>query len=99
GDKHENLDLADLGEVMRERAYPIVIEALERSLERFRVHIDVWFKERSLYEDGKVEDVLAKLTELGYVYEHEGAQWLRTTDFGDSRDRPIIRSHGAKEPT
>jgi arginyl-tRNA synthetase len=99
GDKHADLPFDELGEVMRERAYPIVIEALESSLERFRVHIDVWFKERDLYEQGNVEATLAKLTELGYVYEHEGAQWLRTTDFGDARDRPIIRSHGAKEPT
>jgi arginyl-tRNA synthetase len=99
GDKHAGLPFDELGEVMRERAYPIVIDALERSLERFRVHIDVWYKERDLYEQGKVEEVLAKLTELGYVYEDGGAQWLRTTAFGDARDRPIIRSFGAKEPT
>jgi arginyl-tRNA synthetase len=61
--------------------------------------MDVWFKERSLYEGGKVEETLSKLEERGFVFEHEGAKWLRSTEFGDSRDRPIVRSFGAKEPT
>lgn len=99
GDPHADLPPDELGEVMRERAYPLVIEAIEATLERFRIHMDVWFKERDLYEQGRVEAVLARLSELGYIYEHEGAKWLRTTDFGDSRDRPIVRSFGAKEPT
>ena len=99
GDRYADTPLDELGEIMRELAYPIVIEGIERTLERFRVRMDVWFKERELYEQGKVEEVLARLEELGYVYEHEGAKWLRTTDFGDSRDRPVVRSFGAKEPT
>jgi arginyl-tRNA synthetase len=93
------MSLEELGDVMRERAYPVVIRWIEDSLERFRVHMDVWFKERSLYEGNKVDEVLALLEEAGYVYEHEGAKWLRTTDFGDTRDRPVVRSFGAKEPT
>ncbi|HYZ93638.1 MAG TPA: arginine--tRNA ligase [Actinomycetota bacterium] len=99
GEGYAQLPFEELGEKMRELAYPIVIDGIERSLERFRVHMDVWFKERELYELGKVDDVLRKLEDLGYVYEQEGAKWLRTTDFGDSRDRPVVRSFGAKEPT
>jgi arginyl-tRNA synthetase len=99
GDRYADLPLGELGGVMRERAYPLVIEKIEASLERFRIHMDVWFKERSLYEGGKVDEVLSKLEELGFVYEQDGAKWLRSTDFGDSRDRPVVRSFGAKEPT
>jgi arginyl-tRNA synthetase len=84
---------------MRERSYPIVIGWIERSLERFGVHIDVWFKERDLYGRGEVDKVLALLDEAGYIYEEGGAKWLRSTAFGDSRDRPVVRSFGAKEPT
>lgn len=99
GERYADVPLDELGDVMRERAYPLVIEQIEASLERFRIHMDVWFKERSLYEAGKVDAVLAKLEELGFVYEQEGAKWLRSTEFGDSRDRPVVRSFGAKEPT
>lgn len=99
GDERKEMSLDDLGELMRERAYPIVIRWIETSLERFRVHMDVWFKERSLYEDGRVEHVLSKLEEAGFIYEQEGAKWLRSTEFGDSRDRPVVRSFGEKEPT
>jgi arginyl-tRNA synthetase len=99
GDKHASLELDELGEVMRELAYPIVIRGIEESLERFGIHMDVWFKERELYEQGKVDETLVKLEEAGFVYESEGAKWLRSTEFGDSRDRPVVRSFGAKEPT
>jgi arginyl-tRNA synthetase len=99
GDRYADLSADERGEVMRERAYPIVIEGIESSLERFRIHMDVWFKERDLYASGKVEEALAKLEERGFVYEHEGAKWLRSTEFGDARDRPVVRSFGAKEPT
>jgi arginyl-tRNA synthetase len=99
GDAHAALPLDELGELMRERAYPIVIRWLESSLDRFRVRMDVWFKERDLYEQGKVDDVLGRLESTGHVYEHEGAKWLKSTEFGDTRDRPVVRSFGAKEPT
>jgi arginyl-tRNA synthetase len=99
GDRYADLPSDELGDVMRELAYPIVMDWIATSLERFRVHIDVWSKERELYETGKIEEVVDALTQRGYTYEHEGATWLRTTEFGDARDRPVIRSHGAKEPT
>ena len=58
------------------------------------VHFDTWFSERTLHERGEVADVLAQLTAKGFVYEHDGARWLRTTDFGDQRDRVLVRSDG-----
>ncbi|MGH2990292.1 MAG: arginine--tRNA ligase [Solirubrobacterales bacterium] len=72
-------------------------EAARATLERFGVRFDAWFSERSLYEDGKVDAALADLRGRGHIYESEGAVWLRTTEFGDDKDRVLIRSDG--EPT
>jgi arginyl-tRNA synthetase len=99
GDRHASLPFGELGEVMRELAVPIVKDRIKDSLERFRVHMDVWFNERDLYEAGKVNEVIDKLDELGYVYEEGGAKWLRATELGDSRDRVLVRSFGEKTPT
>ncbi|MFP5224510.1 MAG: arginine--tRNA ligase [Actinomycetota bacterium] len=62
------------------------------TLETFGVVFDKWFSERSLHEQGAVQRVVELLAELGHTYEHEGATWLRTTDFGDDKDRVIVRS-------
>ena len=72
----------------------LMIAGLKASLERFRVHFDVWFSERSLHESGAIDAALGRLREQGHVYDSEGAVWLRTTDFGDDRDRVLIRSSG-----
>jgi arginyl-tRNA synthetase len=69
---------------------------MRASLERFGVHFDVWFSERTLHESGAVEHALDELRAHGHVFEADGAVWLRTTDFGDDRDRVLIRSNGEK---
>ena len=66
-------------------------------LESMHVVFDTWFSEAGLVETGAVEETLAELDKSGHVYQHEGATWLRTTTFGDDKDRPLIRSDG--EPT
>jgi arginyl-tRNA synthetase len=86
----------DLDELGR-RATAAMRERIEATLERFRVHYDTWFSERSLHDAGKVEAALDELRGSGHVYESEGAIWLRTTEFGDDKDRVLIRSNG--EPT
>ena len=65
---------------------------MRQTLETFGVHFDVWFSERSLHEEGAVARVVDVLRGLGHVYDAEGATWLRTTDFGDEKDRVIVRS-------
>ena len=71
-----------------------VVQSLEDDLARVGVQFDTWFSERTLHERGEVVDVLAQLTEKGFVYERDGARWLRSTDFGDQRDRVLVRSDG-----
>ncbi len=82
-----------------ELAYGFQLGEIQASLERFNVHFDVWFSERDLHErvDGKpslVDEAVDRLREQGHVFDDEGAVWVRTTDFGDDKDRVIRRSNG-----
>ncbi len=67
---------------------------IRKSLEDFGVEFDVYFHEDSLHKSGAVDHAVERLRELGHVFEADGAVWLRTTTFGDDRDRVIIRSNG-----
>ncbi len=66
----------------------------DQDLKAFDVGFDVYFLESSLYSDGKVDAAVARLIEKGHTYEHEGALWLRTTDFGDDKDRVMRKTDG-----
>jgi arginyl-tRNA synthetase len=79
----------------REAAYALQLDQQRKVLGLFRTHFDVWASERALHESGAVERGLAKLREQGHVFEQDGAVWLRTTDFGDDKDRVLIRSDGS----
>jgi arginyl-tRNA synthetase len=72
----------------------LMLQSIRESLERFRVDFDVWFSERSLHDSGEVSAALDRLREQGHVFEKDGAVWLRTTDFGDDKDRVLVRSNG-----
>ncbi|EHJ08736.1 arginine--tRNA ligase [Staphylococcus simiae] len=67
---------------------------LKKDLSDFNTHFDNWFSETTLYEKGEILEVLAKMKELGYTYEADGATWLRTTDFKDDKDRVLIKKDG-----
>ncbi len=67
----------------------------DQDLTTFRVHFDRYYLESSLYDEGRVESTIQALRESGLVYEHEGAVWLRTTEFGDQKDRVMIKSDGS----
>ncbi len=83
-------------EGFRAHGYLLMLEEIKASLERFGVHFDVWFSERSLHEGGRIEHAIDELRAQGHVFDHEGAIWLRTTDFGDDKDRVLIKSDGEK---
>ena len=84
-------------ESLERRGVELMLEQVQATLERFRVAFDTWFSERSLYSRGEVELALKALDEGGHTYKHEDALWLRTTTFGDDKDRVLIRANG--EPT
>ncbi len=89
----EGVDPGDR-EKLEVRGIELMLEEVSRTLERFGVHFDNWFSERSVYAKGEVDEALAELEKRGHTYRSEDALWLRTTDFGDDKDRVLIRSNG-----
>ncbi len=81
-------------EDFREAAYKVQLAEQQSILETFHTKFDVWFSERSLHQSGAVEHGMEKLREQGHVFEQDGAVWLRTTDFGDDKDRVLIKENG-----
>jgi arginyl-tRNA synthetase len=81
-------------ESFREAAYKVQLAQQQGVLDTFNTHFDVWFSERSLHEAGAVEHAVEKLRTQGHVFDSEGAIWLRTTDFGDDKDRVITKANG-----
>ena len=84
----------------RERGYKLMLEDISHTCEDMRTTFDRWFSERSLYEKDEqgtspVERAFAKLREQGYLYEKDGALWFRSTDFGDDKDRVLVKADGA----
>ncbi|MBT0768133.1 arginine--tRNA ligase [Kineosporia sp. J2-2] len=80
----------------RELGYAIQLAENRQTLSDFGVEFDVWFSERTLHESGAVEAAVERLREQGHVFDSEGAIWLRTTDFGDDKDRVLIKADGEK---
>ncbi|HWJ84573.1 MAG TPA: arginine--tRNA ligase, partial [Cellulomonas sp.] len=81
-------------EAFRARGVELMFAEVKSSLHDFGVDFDVYFHEDSLHESGAVDRAVARLRELGHIFEADGATWLRTTDFGDDKDRVIIKSDG-----
>jgi arginyl-tRNA synthetase len=81
-------------ESFREAAYKVQLAEQQAVLDTFKTHFDVWFSERSLHEAGAVEHAVEKLRTQGHIFDSEGAIWLRTTDFGDDKDRVITKANG-----
>jgi arginyl-tRNA synthetase len=90
-----SLPESEQAEAFREAAYALQLEEQREVLALFRTHFDTWYSERSLHSSGAVERGMARLREQGHVFELDGATWLRTTDFGDDKDRVLIKADGA----
>jgi arginyl-tRNA synthetase len=85
---------AEAIETFRATGVELMFGEIRESLEEFGVHFDVFFHENSLYESGAVQKAIERLRGLGHIYEQDGAIWLRSTTFGDDRDRVVIKSDG-----
>ncbi|MFS0717058.1 arginine--tRNA ligase [Arthrobacter sp. 1P04PC] len=83
--------------VIRASAYQAQLKDIQQTLAEFGVAFDVYFSEQELHDAGAIASAVARLREQGHVYDDGGAVWLRTTDFGDDKDRVMIRANG--EPT
>ncbi|MDF2045188.1 arginine--tRNA ligase [Microbacterium sp. Kw_RZR3] len=88
------LDAEAKQEAFRELGVNFMFDEIKQSLHEFGVDFDVYFHENDLHNSGAVERAVARLRELGHIFEADGATWLRSTEFGDDKDRVIIKSDG-----
>lgn len=95
GDKYVHIDEKERFDFFREYGLKYEMAKLQKDLEEFRVGFDVWYSETSLYHNGKIDVALNTLREKGHIYEEEGATWLRSTTFGDDKDRVLIKNDGS----
>lgn len=95
GDRYAGEVTPDALEALRIFAVARLREEQDRDLGDFGVRFDTYFLESSLYENGSVDSTVADLRATGLVYDHEGAVWLKTTEFGDQKDRVMLKSDGA----
>ena len=84
----------DLQEAFRAEGVDLMFADIRASLAEFGVHFDVYFHENTLHETGAVDRAVTRLRELGHIFDADGAVWLRTTAFGDDKDRVVIKSDG-----
>ncbi|WP_270888488.1 arginine--tRNA ligase [Pedococcus sp. 5OH_020] len=80
--------------VARDLGYAAQLRAIRATLDAFGVHFDVWFSEQALHDDDAVSKAVERLRQQGHVEDRDGAVWLRTTDFGDDKDRVLVRANG-----
>lgn len=94
-DKYLKIDIDEATNYFKDLGTKLELDKIKKDLDLFRVGFDNYTSERSLYSSHKVLDTLIKLKESGYTYENEGALWLKTTAFGDDKDRVLIKSDGS----
>jgi len=94
GDKWIHVSEEERLSHFKEHGLTEMLTRIKEDLERFRVVFDHWFSERSLYKDGQITEALKALKDGDYIYEEDGATWLRSTAFGDDKDRVLIKQDG-----
>ena len=97
GDRYLHMPEEERLSIFNDIAVSRIVEKQKQSMDAFGVRFDCWYSEKTLYTSGKLEETLELLRNSGYVYEDEGALWFRSTDFGDDKDRVLVRSNG--QPT
>lgn len=95
GDAFLNKDYEEVRQTFRDIGVKFELQKIKDILAEYRVHFDVWSSETKLYENDMIRPTLEKLKEKGYTYEQDGALWLRSTDFGDDKDRVLIKGDGS----
>ncbi|HUT72559.1 MAG TPA: arginine--tRNA ligase [Desulfatiglandales bacterium] len=90
----ENLSVHEAVDLLSERGKERMLEELKEDLANFRVDFDLWFEESDLYSSGKIDQTLKLIKERGLLFEEDGALWIKTTRFGDDKDRVVRKTDG-----
>ncbi len=96
GEKYRDASVEDLPKVFTMFARSTILSGIKEDLKDFNVDFDVWTSEASIVERGLVEETIEALRGKGVIYEKDGALWFRTTDFGDDKDRVLIKADGKR---
>lgn len=94
GDKYVNADSEERRQALCDFALPKNIQKLHDDLGKYRIQYDKWFNESTLHKDGSVQRVIEQLKASGHTYEKDDALWFKTTEFGDEKDRVLVRENG-----
>lgn len=94
GDKLVNATDDERKNALVEYALPLNIEGLERDLGKYRIKYDTWYRESTLHANGAVNQIIQLLKDRGHTYEQDGALWFKSSQFGDEKDRVLVRSNG-----
>jgi arginyl-tRNA synthetase len=94
GERLADLPVGERRARITDWSYRRMLAEIKQTLARLGVEFDVWFSERTLHESGAIADTVEELRQRGLVEDRDGATWLRTSQFGDDKDRPLIRSNG-----
>ncbi len=92
-DKYKGRDDEESQEFFKEFTIKKILEGIKEDLKDFGVEFDIWFSEKSLYEQDKLQEAIELLQQRGFIYKEKGALWLKTTAFGDEKDRVVIREN------
>ncbi|MBO8172057.1 MAG: arginine--tRNA ligase [Bacillaceae bacterium] len=95
GDRYLQMDEQERFQFFRRYGLDKELDKIKQDLQDFGVEFDVWFSETSLYEKGDVEKIVEHLRERGFVYEKDGAVWFKSTEFGDDKDRVLVKQDGS----
>jgi len=94
GSKYQDAPAEEAIKVFAKLGGDVILDGIKRDLEDFGVVHDTWFSEQSLFDSGQVTKAIESMRAKGLLYEHEDALWFRTTDFGDDKDRVVVRGNG-----
>jgi len=94
GEKYLKISQQERLDLFKELARQEKLSILREDLEAFGVTFDIWFSEKCLHESGDIEETCKTLQKNGFIYEQDGALWLKSTDYGDDKDRVVIRDNG-----
>src|SRR5699024_6599166 len=95
GDQWMDKDAAERIAYFKEYGLKAMLQIIKEDLAHFRVHFDHWFSERTIYDGKQISDALSVLKKGNYVFEQDGATWFRSTEFGDDKDRVLIKQDGS----